>query len=352
MTHQYSWRLEKIETVLRTYLPDTPDTAWGENVFSLSPETLSPELMSPLTMPGYDLVQRGGKRWRPLLMTLVCETMGGGERSLPLTPLVEFPHNASLIHDDIEDNSDERRGQPATHIRYGVDTAINSGAFLYFLPLACVTDWDATLEQKDTVYRLWGESMRRLHLGQSIDITWHRDPGYVPSLEHYDLMCRLKTGSLAWLAVALGLVAALVSSEKRAPLIKKWGQAAEKLGMGFQILDDVKNLTTGNPGKKRGDDVVEGKKSLPVLLYLHERPEQSEWFSNCFVEARKAGIDAPLVNELIDKLTVSGVLDKAEARGRTLINEAREAFSDIQSNSEEMRGELSRFFDFIGGAYA
>jgi octaprenyl-diphosphate synthase len=352
MTHQYSRRLEKIEAVLRTYLPDTPDAVWGESVFSLPRETLSPELMAPLTMPGYDLVQRGGKRWRPLLMTLVCETMGGGERSLPLTPLVEFPHNASLIHDDIEDNSDKRRGQPATHIRYGVDTAINSGAFLYFLPLACVTDWEATPEQKDMVYRLWGESMRRLHFGQSIDITWHQDPACVPSLEQYDLMCRLKTGSLARLAVALGLVAALTLSEKRTSLIKKWGQAAEKLGMGFQILDDVKNLTTGNPGKRRGDDVVEGKKSLPVLLYLHEWPEQGEWFSACFAEARKVGIDAPLINELIAKLSASGVLAKAEARGRALISETREAFSDIPRNSGEMHDELSRLFDFIGGTYA
>ncbi|MDR1400550.1 MAG: polyprenyl synthetase family protein [Treponema sp.] len=352
MNHQYSRRLEKIEAVLRAYLPETPDADWGESVFSLPREMLLPELMMPLTMPGSDLVQRGGKRWRPLLMTLVCETMGGGERSLPLTPLVEFPHNASLIHDDIEDNSDERRGQPATHIRYGIDTAINSGAFLYFLPLACVRDWDAALEQKDMVYQLWGESMRRLHFGQSMDITWHRDSACIPSLEQYDLMCRLKTGSLAWLAVALGLVTALALSEKRTLLIKKWGQAAEKLGMGFQILDDVKNLTTGNLGKRRGDDVVEGKKSLPVLLYLHERPERGEWFSTCFAEARKVGVDAPLVNELIAELAVSGVLAKAEARGRALINEAREAFSDIPSNSGEMRGELSKLFDFIGGTYA
>jgi octaprenyl-diphosphate synthase len=352
MIHRYSKRLEKIEAVLRAGLPEAPDAAWGESVFSLAPEMLVPELMAPLTMPGYDLVQCGGKRWRPLLMTLVCESVGGGERALPLTPLIEFPHNASLIHDDIEDNSDERRGQPATHIRYGVDTAINSGAFLYFLPLACVTAWDATPEQKDTVYRLWGESMRRLHLGQSIDISWHRDSACVPSLEQYDLMCRLKTGSLAWLAVAVGLVVALPSCEKRATLIKKWGQAAEKLGMGFQVLDDVKNLTTGNPGKKRGDDVVEGKKSLPVLLYLRERPERGAWLSHCFAGAREAGVGAPLVDELIDELVASGVLAKAEARGRALINEAREAFADTPTNSGEACDELSGLLDFIGGAYA
>jgi octaprenyl-diphosphate synthase len=352
MIHQYSKRLEKIEAVFRAWLPEAPDAAWGNRVFSLSPEPLTPELMRPLTVPGYDLIQRGGKRWRPLLMTLVCESMGGGERALPLTPLVEFPHNASLIHDDIEDNSDERRGQPATHIRYGVDTAINSGAFLYFLPLACVAAWDATPEQKDTVYRLWGESMRRLHLGQSIDINWHRDPACVPSIEEYDLMCRLKTGSLAQLAVTLGLVAALPSTEKRVALIKKWGQAAEKLGMGFQILDDVKNLTTGNQGKKRGDDVVEGKKSLPVLLYLRGRPEQSEWLGYCFAEARKAGPAAPQVEELIRELIASGVIAKAEARGKALINTAREVFADIPADSGDTRNELSGLFDFIGGTHA
>jgi octaprenyl-diphosphate synthase len=103
MFQQYSLRLEKIEAVLRTWLPESPDAGWNERVFSLSPDTLKAPLVKSLTFPDYDLVNRGGKRWRPLLMTLVCEAMGGGERALPLTPLVEFSHNASLIHDDIED---------------------------------------------------------------------------------------------------------------------------------------------------------------------------------------------------------------------------------------------------------
>jgi octaprenyl-diphosphate synthase len=352
MTHQYRKRIEKIEAVLCRYLPETPDSAWAERVFSLSPEAAPLEQMKPLTAPVWDLVRSGGKRWRPALMTLVCEAAGGGEGALPLAPLVEFPHNASLIHDDIEDNAGERRGRPAAHLRYGLDAALNSGAFLYFLPLACVRDWEAAADRKAAVYGLWGESMRRLHLGQSMDINWHRDPSVLPELGEYDVMCRLKTGSLAWLAVALGLEAADISSEKKAALIKKWGPAAEKLGMGFQILDDVVNLTTGNPGKRRGDDVVEGKKSLPVLLYLRGRPARGEWLSHCFAEARKDGIDAPIINELIDELAVSGVLAQAEARGKALINEAREAFSVSGRNSEEIYGELNTFFNDIGGIYA
>jgi octaprenyl-diphosphate synthase len=133
--------LEQIENVLRAWLPETPGTAWLEDVFALSGGSVSPGLAKSLALPGWDLVNRGGKRWRPLLMLLAAEALGGergAARALALTPLVEFPHNASLIHDDIEDRSDQRRGRPAVHLIYGSDTAINSGAFLYFLPLACL----------------------------------------------------------------------------------------------------------------------------------------------------------------------------------------------------------------------
>jgi octaprenyl-diphosphate synthase len=99
--------------------------------------------------------------------------------------------------------------------------------------------------------------------------------------------------------------------------------------VGFQILDDVKNLTTGIPGKKRGDDIVEGKKSLPVLLYLHGRGPRNagELVSRCFQAAGASGIAAPEVEELIAGLDSSGALAEAENRGRALISEAREAFS-------------------------
>jgi octaprenyl-diphosphate synthase len=269
------------------------------------------------------------------LTALICESLGGDDGALPLVSLVELPHNASLIHDDIEDNSDERRGKPAAHILYGTDTAINAGSFLYFLPLPCVEAWDAPLELKNGVYRLWGEHMRRLHLGQAIDISWHRDHASLPGLEDYDLMCRLKTGSLARFAAILGVYGAAGSGGIRAGEIDQWagtlGDAAEKLGVGFQILDDVKNLTTGNPGKKRGDDIVEGKKSLPVLLYLHGHglgpQDAGEVVRRCFQAARVSGVGAPEVEELIACLDASGSLAEARKRGLALIGEARGAFS-------------------------
>jgi octaprenyl-diphosphate synthase len=330
MDQQYTLRLEKIESALERWLPPNPYPHWATDVFpGLSTDKLDPQLLQVLTAPGKDLLSRGGKRWRPLLMTLVCEALGGGDAALPLVPLVEFCHNASLIHDDIEDNSDERRGKPAVHIIHGVDAAINSGSFLYFLPLACIDSWTADPHCKLKVYALWADYLRKLHLGQAMDIHWHRNSEMIPSLNEYFTMCKLKTGCLARFAAELGAVVA--ETVPNHPLLPTphflLHEAAEKLGVGFQILDDVKNVTTGIPGKKRGDDIVEGKKSLPVLLFLHYHPQERDMVFRCFKAARSSGVGVPEVEELINALSAAGVLDESEARAKALIGEARESFA-------------------------
>jgi octaprenyl-diphosphate synthase len=359
MDEEYTRRLEKIEAVLEHGLPERPDTAWAGRVFSGLKGPVPEKCLESLAGPDRDLLNRGGKRWRPLLMVLVCESLGGGQAALPLVPLVEFCHNASLIHDDIEDSSDQRRGKPAVHLIYGTDTAINSGSFFYFLPLSCLDDWEAPVEQKEKVFAVWGEYMRRLHLGQAMDIHWHRDFESLPSLEEYYTMCGLKTGCLARLAAVLGVLSALpgrdaaeAAARDRAALIL--GEAAEKLGIGFQILDDVKNLTTGLPGKKRGDDVVEGKKSLPVLLYLRD-PEKSvgasQWRNveerrklvvRCFTGARKGGASAPEVEELIAELEAAGTLEEARKKGLELIREAGAVFAGDSAGAMPLGEEGGR----------
>jgi len=351
MENQYIRRLEKIEAVLDTWLPQTPDSSWLEMVFghlvkssrkeSSSPPYLAPELAASLIQPGWDLVKRGGKRWRPLLMLLVAEAIAGesgGEASLPLTPLVEFPHNASLIHDDIEDNADQRRGKPAVHLLYGMDTAINGGAFMYFLPLACLSAWAAgknadAAALKERIWTAWASHMRGLHLGQAMDIAWHRDFHSLPSLDEYDRMCRLKTGCLAQLAAVLGVYCSGSSLQEQTlnSLSEAFAQAAGNLGVGFQILDDVKNLDTGIPGKKRGDDIVEGKKSLPVLLYLHRYPEKMDFAARCFNAARAHGTGVPEVEEFINDLERTGILEEAREKGLDYIRESREIFSAPQA---------------------
>jgi octaprenyl-diphosphate synthase len=330
MDREYTEEIKKIEASLREALPQTPDPAWWDAVFpGFCPR---PELAASLLEPVYDLFNRGGKRWRPLLAHLVCRALGGGDAALPLLALVEFSHNASLIHDDLEDNSPERRGKKAVHLLYGNDTAINSGSFLYFLSLMVLEQWNGDAETKLAIQKLWASHLRLLHLGQSMDIAWHRDSSCIPPPEDYMLMCGLKTGCLARFAVLLGAKIATSGGEKasiKEGFTEVLGEAAQKLGVGFQILDDVKNLTTGIPGKTRGDDVVEGKKSLPVLLFLNENSGQIGFVQRCFNAAKAGGTAVPEVGELMNALQEAGALAEAEKRGKKLVSEAGALFNSL-----------------------
>jgi len=377
MDEQYTLRLKNIEAVIDRWLPgkteketeatSKADSFWQQEVFPGLAD-IDPTLLRALTAPGRDLISRGGKRWRPLLMVLVCEALGGGDAALPLVPLVEFSHNATLIHDDIEDNSEERRGKPAVHVIHGVDAAINTGSFLYFLALACIDSWAAGLESKEglsetdaelakaKVYGLWAGFMRKLHLGQATDIHWHRNVDLVPPVKDYYRMCGLKTGCLARFAAELGVlttdIAAKATGNTSLLLAGMMGGAAEKLGVGFQILDDVKNVSgDGIAGKNRGDDIVEGKKSLPILLFLHRWPEKKEMVHRCFREARASGVFAPEVDELIQALASSGVLAEAESCAKTFINDAREIFTITRPSipwATESRKLLAGLIDLLG----
>jgi len=373
MDAQYSLRLKNIEAEIDRWMPGKAeiesaakaDSFWRKAVFP-GLAGLDAALLQSLAAPGRDLLSRGGKRWRPLLMALACEAFGGGDAALPLAPLVEFSHNATLIHDDIEDCSEERRGKPAVHLVYGVDAAINAGSFLYFLAPACIDSWAAGLGSREgltgadaeiakaKVYGLWAGFMRKLHLGQAMDIHWHRNIDAVPSLDEYYGMCKLKTGCLARFAAELGVTAAGVATgaagNAGAIFAGRMGEAAEKLGVGFQIIDDVKNVSAGIPGKARGDDIVEGKKSLPILLFLHRWPEKKELVFRCFREARSAGVCAPEVGELLQGLASSGVLAEAEERAKAFIAEAREVFATSSPpipQAAESRDLLAGLIDSI-----
>jgi len=356
MEKEYVEQLQKIEAELERWLPGIHDSKmasvestsasskWAEIEFPKAVKKISNESMRALLTPGREILSRGGKRWRPLLMSIICESLGGGDTALPLVPLIELSHNATLMHDDIEDDSEERRGKPAIHKIFGIDTAINSGSFLYFLSLSCIEAY--TGKNKEQIYKLWGKYMRGLHLGQAIDISWHRRISFIPSIDEYFIMCGLKTGSLSRLAAELGAYLAGASEET----VLKLSEAAEKLGIGFQILDDVKNLTTGIPGKKRGDDVVEGKKSLPVLLFLTRFPEKREMVYYCFHAAKINGAAAPEVEQLINTMSETSVLKEAEEKGHALIEEARDIFRSAEYNSggnEKGRVLLNGLIDLI-----
>ena len=310
MNDEFTQRLAKIECALRSaFLPDMPNAASELNPIAL------------LSAPCASLVAGGGKRWRPLLAVLAYQLAGGsGEEIYTLTPLIEGIHTASLIHDDIEDNSELRRGQPAAHVAYGLDSALNSGSWLYFQALGSLEAYRAPANIKLDLYAAALTHIRALHEGQALDIHWHRTAGFFPSRKDYERMIRLKTGALAALAAYTGMRAAGKAHEESAAFASLF----EAAGVGFQILDDAKNISAGNAGKKRGDDIVEGKKSLPVILHIEKHPEDAAALTAYFEQAQREGIESPAVEKAIALLSASGSIADAETQGRGAVHSVLE----------------------------
>ena len=317
--------LARIEQVVTTPLP--PHGLGLDGAAALAAE---------IEAPGRDLLALGGKRWRPLLLALSCRMCGGPEDpAIALAPVVELAHNGSLIIDDIEDGADLRRGAPAAHLRHGLDLAINAGNLLYFLPAGYLAAAGLDIAIELQVHRLYGAAMLRLHYGQGLDILWHREPERIPAQPEYFAMCRGKSGSLAGLAAALGATAA--RSPK--PLIALLGAAGEEFGVCFQIIDDVRNLTTGNPGKRRGDDLIEGKKSLPVILYCNRDRAARQRMVALLAACSAAGsVDAAgdAVEEAIALMDGAGVIEEAHIMAR---QQYRAVIGRLQTSPDLVTGD-------------
>ena len=336
MNDEFKQRLEKIEGALRTaFLPDTSD---------ISSDDLGQNPIALLSAPCASLVSGGGKRWRPLLAVLAYRLAGGsGDDIYTLAPLIEGIHTASLIHDDIEDNSELRRGKPAAHMAYGLDSALNSGSWLYFRALQSIEGYHAPADIKLDLYTAALTHIRALHEGQALDIHWHRTAGFFPSRQDYERMIHLKTGALAALAAYTGMRAAGKEHEESNVFAALFAEA----GVGFQILDDAKNISTGNTGKKRGDDIVEGKKSMPAILHIEKHPEDAASLTAYFEQARREGIDSPAIEKAIALLSSSDSIADAEAQGKKTIDLALEQLAARYGNAAKEK--FKRLFNLMQG---
>ncbi len=321
---KYTSRARKIEEAIASTLPEKVDIRWMQSVAGDLLEGVRQETIDLIMRPVRELLTRGGKRWRPLVCTLSCELYGGGDRALPLAVVVELAHNGTLVVDDIEDRSEWRRGASSVHLLFGEDVAINAGNMLYFLATYLIDSGPYTDGEKADLYRMYTEDMRRLHFGQGLDIQWHAEHAHRPSREEYLQMCRLKTGSLARMAARMGVTVGGGGSERA----DRFGRVWEEIGVAFQILDDVRNLTTGVPGKHRGDDIVEGKKSLPVIIASEKGRELSDRLNECFLRAKEGGPSSSAVEEAISLMESCGSIREAELEATTMINRARSEILD------------------------
>jgi geranylgeranyl pyrophosphate synthase len=271
-------RVPCIEKEIEKFIPRKANKEWIENalgktVFELDLDAYSAGCNEPI----WDLLDRGGKRFRPILTCICSEAVGGKwEDGLKIAPIVELVHNGTLMQDDVEDDSVARRGEPCTHHKFGIDTAVNTGTIMFFWPMVKIMNDEFSLGQdkKLKIYDLYIKELLRVCSGQVWDIAWHHG-GFTPNEAQYLNMCLSKTGVLTKFACQLGAIMGN-SNEKQYFALGEFGQI---VGVGFQIQDDILELTEADFKKGKGSiggDIHEGKRTLIVIRTMEVASEEDK----------------------------------------------------------------------------
>ncbi|MBI1657279.1 MAG: polyprenyl synthetase family protein [Thaumarchaeota archaeon] len=214
------------------------------------------------------LIEHGGKRLRPYMLIQTCQMLGGGMRdAMAAAGAVEMIHNFSLVHDDIMDNDETRHGVPTTHVKYGTPLAILAGDTLFSKAYRTLSESPLDPRTRaDLVYRLSGACVDICE-GQWMDIAMSMSDA-VPQPSEYVAMIRKKTSALFEVSCSMGAVCAGADAQD----VSNAASFGLNMGTAFQITDDLLGVV-GDPAitkKPVGNDIREGKKSLPILMALEE----------------------------------------------------------------------------------
>ena len=211
-----------------------------------------------------------GKRIRPLLCLISCEAVGGNWRTaLPVAAAIELVHNFSLIHDDIEDQSDERRGRTAVWKVWGLAQGLNAGDGMFMLArlaLDQLGQHGIPAEKCASVNLEFDATTLALCHGQFLDLGF--EARLDVTVDEYLQMIRGKTAALISAATRIG---AMLGTEDQT-IIRAFSRFGENIGLAFQITDDILGIW-GDPsltGKSAATDILSKKKSLPAILGLND----------------------------------------------------------------------------------
>ncbi|MEJ5328209.1 MAG: polyprenyl synthetase family protein [Candidatus Bathyarchaeia archaeon] len=312
--------------------------------YSFNLEALNRGVAEPI----WDMLDRGGKRWRPALFLLICEALGKNpEDCLDFAIIPEVVHNGTLIIDDIEDASELRRGKPCTYKLFGVDIAVNAGNAMYYLPLLPLMAKKAELpaETVRDIYEIYAGEMINLSMGQAMDIAWHRGIANADKLNEQDYlqMCAYKTGTLARMAAKIASVLAGASKE----LVEKLGHYAESIGVAFQMQDDVLDLTGKKFAEKKGgvgQDITEGKRTLLVIYMLKKANSADRKRLIQILNMHTS--DQALRNEAIALMQKYGAIDYVKHTAARIVEESWNEVDKLLPASEA-KEKLKAFAEFL-----
>lgn len=283
--------------------------------------------------PVHYVLSGGGKRVRPTLLLLVAEALGQSPTTVrPAALAVEVFHNFTLVHDDIMDEADERRGRPTVHVKWDLGTAILSGDLLMGLSYELLGQVDGVAE--DALYDVYHPMVEQLCAGQALDASFEEMSDV--SVEAYLDMIDQKTAALLSACCELGGLVGGADEATRTALRR----AGQLVGRAFQIQDDLLDLTADGEewGKAVGRDLVTGKKTFLTLGALERADgDEYEWFARMQTEG---GLPPSDVEEARARMDDLGVLDDARSAVGRYSAQAREQFDVLP----EGRGKSTLFW--------
>ena len=303
-------------------------------------------LEKAMLMPMKELLERGGKRWRPYLYLLLLECFGLNKQEIKkyidFTAIIEIIHNGTLLVDDIEDNAKLRRGKLCVHKIYGEDIAINTGSIMYFLPMKLIKEMELSEQQKSRICETYYDEMSNLSFGQAMDIYWHKN-NKIPEKEEYMQMCLCKTGALASIAARF---ACIIAGKTKTDEIL-FGNAIGHLGIGFQIQDDILDIISKNEndfGKAYGNDITEGKKTL-MVIHACQRANPKDRENLIFILSAHTR-DTSKINEAIEIIKKYNSVEFASKEAEKIV---KNSWREIECflDDKKPKQELKDFFNYL-----
>ncbi len=279
------------------------------------------------------LVDSGGKRLRPSMLLLAAEAVGGEAAALaPAAVSIELIHNFTLIHDDIMDNADVRRGRPAVHKLWGESGAILAGDTLYSKAFQVLGLTPADPKRLLGAMNMLSRTCTAICEGQWLDMEFEaRDS--VSEAEYME-MIEKKTGVLYGASAGMGAILAGASTE----VVLAMDLFGRLTGMGFQLQDDVIDLTTPEKvsGKRQGGDLIEGKKTLIIIHALANNVSVPVF--------GKKEATSEQIQQSISILQKSGSIEYARSRAEEMVAQGKKALQVLpDSDAKTTMLELADF---------
>jgi geranylgeranyl pyrophosphate synthase len=333
----------RVDRHLESFLPRTiGPSAVRRYVGSSSWQLDATAYTEMLSRPVWDLIRRGGKKWRPTLAILLLDALG-----IETTPyeelisaLAELTHTGSLIIDDIEDSSLLRRGDQSIHLRYGQDVAINAANTIYFLPMLTLMDHRHLSEkQRLDIHEVIMRQFIRAHFGQALDLFWTRKTSRselrrAPNDSAVNKILQMYEFKSAAIVEGLAETAAIIagSDGETRSACTDFGRS---FGVAFQIVDDVHNFSNGPEWRKEcGEDLGAGKLTYVILRAarsLRGAARKRLWEILFSEELRR---QAGPIEEGVDLIQGSGALEQCRTEAKALVDPAMKGLAGRLAVSE------------------